>query len=177
MPKVSAYRIFYYFAVNHKLTQTMKRIFLIIAIVFVATTIQAQVKVDINNNLNSAPQKRNAVTVGILNGGGALIGADYERLFTNRIGLQAGIGFAAYGFGINYHLKPAIESSFINLAYWHQGFVYSFTQSVVGVSFVYRARRLLQAQIGVGFQTDYNSSLISYQPVMLMYALGIYLPF
>ncbi|MBE0640433.1 MAG: hypothetical protein IH599_00250, partial [Bacteroidales bacterium] len=72
----------------------------------------------------------NAITLGILQGGGSLIGADIEFLLAGRLGIQAGAGLVGYGGGINYHLGPSIRSSFISLQYWNQGIGDSFTQSV-----------------------------------------------
>lgn len=71
----------------------------------------------------SAPvnPKRAAITVGFLQGGGSLIGADLEFLVTPKLGLQAGAGYIGFGGSVNYHLKPVINSSFVSIGYWHQG--------------------------------------------------------
>ncbi len=156
----------------------MKRFVLLFAVLSIMTiTVTAQVKVDLSGSSNEIPLKKNALTIGVLNGGGALVGVDYERLIQNKLGIQVGAGWLAYGFGLNYHFKPTVQSSFLNFGYWHQGIGDRYAQSVVGVSYVFRAKKLLQAQLGGGFQVDYNASLMVQQPFMLMYAIGIYLPY
>jgi len=98
----------------------------------------------------SAPTnpKRVAITVGFLQGGGSLIGADLEFLVTPKLGLQIGGGYVGFGGGINYHLKPAINSSFVSLGYWHQGIGETFAQDALGGLFTFRANKLLSASLG-----------------------------
>lgn len=124
-------------------------------------------------------QKRLCATFGILQGGGSLIGADLEVLVSKRFGLQAGAGFTGFGCGLNIHLKPTIRSSFLSLVYWHQGVGDSYTQSVLGPTFVYRAKKLLTAQLGFGFPLEKGPNWPqdkTQPPVMLLYSIGIYLP-
>ena len=121
-----------------------------------------------------------AITLGFLQGGGSLIGVDLEYLVGEKIGIQAGGGFVGFGAGLNYHLQPDIRSSFITLGYWHQGIGDSFAQSVLGPSFVFRAKRFLQAQLGIGYRLNSGPSLPSQfadTDVMLLYAIGLYFPF
>lgn len=123
--------------------------------------------------------KKAAITIGFLKGGGSLIGADLEYLFAGKIGAQLGAGFVGYGAGLNYHLKPTVRSSFISLQYWHQGVGDSFAQSVVGPNFVFRAKKILSAQLGFGFPLAQGPAWpddVEQPSVMLMYAIGIYLP-
>lgn len=120
-----------------------------------------------------------AVTVGFLNGGGSLIGADFEIMAGDRVGLQVGAGLVGLGAGINYHLKPGIRSSMLSLQYWHQGVGDSYTQSLIGPSYVFRAKKLLTAQIGFGFALEEGPNWPEDKeqpPAMLMYSIGIYLP-
>ena len=49
--------------------------------------------------------RRKAITVGILQGGGSLVGADFEWMFSDRWGLQVGAGLIGFGGAINYHFK------------------------------------------------------------------------
>ncbi len=124
-------------------------------------------------------QKRLCATFGILQGGGSLIGADLEVLVSNRIGIQAGAGFVGFGGGLNIHLKPTIRSSFVSLAYWHQGVGDSYTQSVVGPSYVYRGKKWFTAQIGLGFAVEKGPNWPDSKtqpPVMLLYSIGAYIP-
>lgn len=80
-------------------------------------------------------KERFSLTVGILQGGGSLVGADLEVLLSDYVGIQAGAGFIGYGAGLNVHLKPSIRSSFISLAYWHQGTGETHSQTVIGPTF------------------------------------------
>ena len=130
------------------------------------------------DKLNS--QSRYSITVGVLQGGGSIIGADLEELLTDRIGIQFGAGYLGFGGAINYHLKPNISSSSISLQYWHQGFVKSYTQSIIGSTYIFRAKKHFTFQIGIGFAVDKGSNWPlnkKQSPVMLMYSIGEYLPF
>ena len=123
--------------------------------------------------------KKASVSIGILNGGGSLIGLDYERLIAKKIGVQIGAGLVGFGGGINYHFKPSIRSSFISLQYWHQGFGELFVQDVLGPSFVYRGKKWLTFQIGIGSRIQQGPAFqesMGAQPIMLMYSIGAYFP-
>jgi hypothetical protein len=123
--------------------------------------------------------EKNAVTFGIFQGGGALIGIDLEQMVSKRIGLQIGAGILAFGAGINYHLKPTIRSPFLGLAYWHQGLQSTYTQSLLGPTFVWRSKKLFTAQLGIGFKIQNGPAILpQYEniPVMLIYSIGIYFP-
>jgi hypothetical protein len=125
--------------------------------------------------------KKSCITVGILQGGGSLFGFDFETLLYNRIGVQVGAGLVGFGGGINYHLKPAIRSSFLSCSYWHQGIGESFAQSIIGPTFVYRGKKWFTAQLGFGFPLDIGPALeetdFEQPPVMLIYSIGAYIPF
>lgn len=120
-----------------------------------------------------------ALTIGVLNGGGSLVGLDVEFVFINSFGLQVGVGFLGVGGGINYHFKPEIRSSFISLQYFHQGIMDTYAQSLIGPSFVYRARKIFTASLGVGFALEKGPAWPKSreQPkAMLTYSIGIYFP-
>lgn len=72
-------------------------------------------------------EEKNCITLGILQGGGSLIGADFELLLTDQFGFQVGAGIVGFGGGLTYHFVPSIRSSFISLQYWNQGIGDSFT--------------------------------------------------
>ncbi len=88
------------------------------------------------------------ITVGILNGGGALVGADLEVKIIDHVGIQAGAGFVGYGGGINFHFKKQLRSSFLSLQYFHQGIGESYIQSMIGPSFVYRSKKWFTCSLG-----------------------------
>ena len=76
-------------------------------------------------------EKRHSITIGLLQGGGSLVGADFEFLLTDHFGFQIGAGLVGFGGGLNYHFKPSIRSSFISLQYWNQGIGEYFAQNVM----------------------------------------------
>ena len=122
--------------------------------------------------------KRNAVTVGVLQGGGALVGADVEFLVSDRIGLQVGGGFKAYGCGLNIHFKPTIRSSFVSFQYWHQGIGYTYAQSLAGALIVYRSKKWFTASLGIGTPVGIGPAYpVSYvNNYVFMYSIGFYIP-
>lgn len=122
---------------------------------------------------------KNSLTIGILEGGGSLFGFDIEYLLTRRLGIQAGAGIVGFGGGINFHLSPAINSTFISLLYCHQGFGVSYTQSLITPCFIFRANKWFTAQLGLGFVLEKGSawpSSIEQEPIILTYAIGVYIP-
>ena len=127
---------------------------------------------------NMVIEKRSSITVGILQGGGSLVGADYETLVINNFGVQLGAGLIGFGGGINYHFKPSIRSSFISLQYMHQGIGDSYAQSVISSNYVFRGKKWFTFQIGFGFPIEYGSAMskADYSPVILTYAIGAYFP-
>ena len=125
-------------------------------------------------------EKRNSITIGILQGGGSLVGADMEFLLTDRFGFQIGAGLIGFGGGLNYHFKPSIRSSFISFQYWNQGIGSSFAQNAVGPNFVYRGKKWFTGQIGLGVPLEKGPAMpddFEQPPVMLMYSIGAYIPY
>ena len=130
-------------------------------------------------NFQNEDKPRSALTLGFLHGGGSLVGADFEILLTSRFSFQIGAGWVGFGGGINYHLKPTIKSSMISLQYFHQGVSDSYTQSMLGPLFVYRAKKLFTASLGFGYALEKGPAFPNdkNQPsAMLLYSIGIYLP-
>lgn len=123
--------------------------------------------------------ERKSLTIGVLQGGGSLIGADLEILITNHIGIQIGMGFIGYGAGLNYHFKPTIRSSFLSLQYWNQGIGNSFAQNAIGPNFVFRGKRWFTFQIGIGKTLEEGPAMpddFEQPDVMLLYSIGFYIP-
>ena len=122
---------------------------------------------------------RNCLTIGILEGGGALVGLDYEVLLSPKFGIQIGGGIVGFGAGLDIHFIPDIRSSFLTLQYWHQGVGNSYTQSLLGPSFVFRGKKWFTAQFGFGFALEKGPAWpkTTKQPsMMLTYAIGGYIP-
>ena len=130
------------------------------------------------STLAQTPSERLAVTFGILQGGGSLVGVDAEFLATDRVGLQAGAGFVGYGAALTYHLKPELRSSMVALTYWHQGAGETFTQDALGASFIYRGKKWFTAQLGLARTLREGPAWPDSQPhppVILLYSIGAYL--
>lgn len=129
-------------------------------------------------NSQQSPDERIAISIGILQGGGSLVGADLEVMATDHLGLQIGAGFVGYGASLNYHFKPGPRSSAISLAYWHQGIGDSYVHSLLGPTFVFRAKKLFTAQLGIGARVGEGPNItaeLQAVPVVFMYSIGIYL--
>ncbi|MBC7196862.1 MAG: hypothetical protein H5U39_06385 [Deferribacterales bacterium] len=152
----------------------MKRILLFI-LICISTNLFSQ-----EQQAGEQAEKRNSVTIGILQGGGSLVGADFEFLLSDRFGFQLGAGLIGFGGGLNYHFKPSIRSSFISLQYWNQGIGSSFAQNAIGSTFVYRGKKWFTFQIGLGVPLQKGPAMpddYELPPVMLLYSIGAYIPF
>lgn len=124
-------------------------------------------------------EKRMSIAAGLLQGGGGIVGADFEFMFSNHFSAQAGMGLTSFGAGINYHFKPFINSSMISLMYWHQGIGNTYTQAVLGPVYTFRAPKVFQFQIGLGARVGEGPNLPAENkdvPMMLLYSIGVYFP-
>ena len=120
-----------------------------------------------------------ALTVGLLQGGGSLVGVDFEQLIGDRIGVQAGAGLVGFGAGINYHFQPTSNSSAISIQFCDK-----LSQRIVGITYIHRATTTgFTAQIGLGAVIErgkilddyYRDNGISNPPdIILMYSIGWY---
>lgn len=117
------------------------------------------------------------MSIGFLNGGGGLIGADLEILMNDRVGIQLGAGIISYGAALNYHLKPGIRSSFVSLQYLNQGTGQGFVQNALGPSFGYRGKKWFTYQVGIAkiLSTGPAFPITMEKPVvMFTYSIGAY---
>jgi len=73
----------------------MKQI-LIMILICISTNLFSQ-----EGQVSEQTEKRNSITIGILQGGGSLIGADMEFLLNDRFGFQIGAGLVGFGGGLN----------------------------------------------------------------------------
>lgn len=154
----------------------MKKLILMIMVCIISTNLYAQIEMP----KAETPQEKefSCITIGILNGGGSLIGGDFEVLLTDRFGVQVGAGLVGFGAGLNYHLKPSIRSSFVSLQYWNQGIGETFSQNVMGLNYVHRGKKWFTFQIGLGAPLSEGPNYpdnIEQPPIMLMYSMGFYL--
>lgn len=148
----------------------MKKLVLIVLVALFSVQLMAQ---------RVPSEKKMSISAGFLQGGGGLVGADLEYLFSNHFSVQAGVGLFSCGATINYHFKPFINSSMLSLSYWHQGFGDAHTQSVVGPVYTFRAPKVFQFQIGMGYRVNEGPNLPEANkkvPVMLLYSIGVYFP-
>jgi len=130
-------------------------------------------------------EERTSINVGVLMGGGGLIGGDLEFLLSKRVGMQIGGGLGSAGAGINYHFKPYINSQFVSVVYWHQGFGDNHYASYLGPVYTFRAKKILQIGIGFGTvlskgpgweRTWENKTNEPTGNIALLYNIGLYFP-
>jgi hypothetical protein len=128
-------------------------------------------------------EDRVSLNVGLLMGGGGLLGADLEFMLSQKLALQFGAGLGSMGGGLNFHFQPYINSQFVSVQYWHQGFGENHYASYLGPMYTFRAKKIFQ--IGIGFGT-----ILSKGPgwerawenkeapgnVALLYNIGLYFP-
>ena len=148
----------------------MKKFVLIVLVALFSVQLMAQ---------RIPSEKKMSISACVLQGGGGLVGADFEYLFSNHFSVQAGVGLFSCGAAVNYHFKPYINSSMLSLTYWHQGFGDAHTQSVFGPVYTFRAPKVFQFQIGMGYRVDEGPNLPEANkkvPVMLLYSIGVYFP-
>jgi len=130
-----------------------------------------------------------AITIGILQGGGGLLGVDYEALVADRLGVQVGVGLVSMGAGLTYHQENTVNSNAVWVGVWNQGLPGgSASTSYVGVSYIMRGWGWLNGQIGIAYVpfrgADANRALRDTfadgqdpPPVALLYSLGWYTGF
>ena len=118
-------------------------------------------------------------TFGFLQGGGSLLGFDYEHLLSKRVGIQVGAGILAFGGSLNFHIKPKINSSSINLIYWHQGIgKHHYTQGIMGLAYSFKAWGWFSSQVGLGHAAQYGPVRPKVKTeVIPLYSVGFYYPF
>ena len=124
-------------------------------------------------------EKKAAISVGVLQGGGGLVGVDFEYLIGQNFSAQAGIGAVSFGGALNYHFKPFINSSMVSFVYMHQGVGKSYVTSWVGTTYTYRAPKIFQASIGFGYMVDFGqaaTAAMQQSPFGLIYSIGVYFP-
>ncbi len=154
----------------------MKKFFIISFILFSAVSMHAQ-----DNNAEAKHSRwdfvrETALSAGIGIGGNSAFGAELQTMFVPRWSFQLGAGVNGFSGGFNYHFYPTLSSPYISLQAWQQGFGTNYKAAYAGPMFVYRADRLLQAGLGVGYQIHKNPAVEFNSMYILMFNLGIYLP-
>ena len=121
-------------------------------------------------------EKKASVAVGFLNGGGGLIGLDFEYMLGKQISLQAGAGFISYGGAINYHFKPYINSSMLSLVYMHQGVGNNYSASWIGPAYTFRAPKIFQVSAGYGLCVGKGPAATTDYIGSILFTIGVYFP-
>jgi hypothetical protein len=144
----------------------------------------SQEQVQLQNEQKPIERYDHAITVGVLQGGGSLVGVDFEQMVGNNIGVQAGAGLIGFGAGINYHFQPTSASSGISIQFWNQGTSGDkLSQRILGVTYLYRSEAGFTAQLGLGsvitrgkIMDDYykDKGITNPPAVILMYSIGWY---
>ena len=132
----------------------------------------------------STPEKLTSINIGVLMGGGGLVGADLEFLVGKRAGIQLGGGLSSVGFGVNFHLRPYVNSQFVSVQYFHQGFGDNHYASYLGPMYVFRAKKIFQFGIGLGtilskgprWETSWAHKKGRDVSVAVLYNIGLYFP-
>jgi len=154
----------------------MKYLVLFVFFVLTTSTVFAQE----NPSVDAQRDKTTALNVGVLMGGGSLIGLDFEFMPVKRLGIQAGVGIGSVGVGLNYHFQDRINSSFLSLVYWQQGFGDKHYASYVGPLFSFRLNKILQAGVGYGVVVSKGPAIentkYSNMSGALLFNIGVYFP-
>jgi hypothetical protein len=95
---------------------------------------------------------KNGIIIGVLQGGGSLLGIDYEALIFDNFGIQIGGGYIGVGGGLVYHFENTVYSSGIWAGVWNQGIPgNSLSSAIAGITVFGRVWNWLHAQIGIGY--------------------------
>jgi len=157
----------------------MKQIVITLLFAFVIHVSFAQEN-DYYPDKQSDNDKKVAINLGVMMGGGSLLGVDFEVMPVNRFGIQAGVGLSSFGFGLNYHFKNRINSPFLSFVYWQQGLKENHYASYVGPMYNFRLKKVLQFGIGYGIVVDKGPAIqgTKFEDVTsaLLYNIGIFFP-
>lgn len=135
---------------------------------------------------NPQVAETSAITIGILQGGGGLLGVDYELLIADRLGVQVGAGLVSLGAGVTYHHENTVHSNAFWAGVWNQGVPGgSLSATYVGVSYIMRGWGWLNGQIGIAYipfrgeqvaqnLKDLTGGDQDPPPFALLYSLGWY---
>ena len=156
----------------------MKKLLLIVMMALMAIPVLAQEGESVvKQKKGRVPsEKKCAIEVGFLNGGGGIVGVDFEYLFVDHLSVQAGIGAVSFGGAINYHFKPYINSSMISLVYMHQGVGNSYSASWLGPMYTFRAPKVFQASAGYGLCVGKGPAATADYVGSLLFTIGVYFP-
>ena len=154
----------------------MKKYLFIPAILFFVLNLQAQTNISQEKQSKWDFVRETALSAGIGMGGNSAFGAELQTMFVPHWSFQLGASVNGFSGGFNYHFYPTVSSPYISLQAWQQGFGTNYKAAYAGPMFVYRADRLLQAGLGVGYQIHSNPAVEFNSKYILMFNLGIYLP-
>ena len=161
----------------------MKKLFLVVMMALLAIPVLAQEgesQTVVKQKKGRVPsEKKCAIEAGFLNGGGGLVGVDFEYLVANHLSVQAGVGLVSFGGAVSYHFKPYINSSMISLAYLHQGVGNSYSASWLGPMYTFRAPKIFQVSGGLGLKVGDGPNTtadLKNSSASILFNIGVYFP-
>ena len=131
--------------------------------------------------------RRFALSIGLLKGGGSLAGVDFEWMPIDHLGVSVGGGYLGISAGVNYHFEPGIDSSYVGLFWWDQNVGNAaLEQMSTGVLVGGRFFKFLSLELGLGYVLRRGPGITANlkaltgtepPPVMLVYNIGVYFTF
>ena len=115
--RLFAVSIFHYFGEFSMRAITVVLLFSL----FCCSIVLSQESIQSQDEQKTTERFDHAITVGVLQGGGSLVGVDFEQLIGDKIGVQVGAGLVGFGAGVNYHFLPTSNSSAVSIQFWNQG--------------------------------------------------------
>lgn len=153
----------------------IKKLFFLLFFTVVLFSIKAQ-----DNNYSSSSlfgfSPETAVSAEIGFGGTTMFSGTLETMFLPRLSAQLGAGFWGYSGGVNYHIYPTVCSPYFTFKAWQNGLGNRYKALYVGPSFTYRASKLIQAGIGVGYMINKHPNFDTASKYVLTVNMGLYIP-
>ena len=133
---------------------------------------------DTTHHVQGALPAGHTITVGVLQGGGALLGFDFEQRLARHFGIQVGAGVIAVGGGITWYPTPGIRRNHWYVGYSHEGIARDYSLSIVGLTHVWRSEHRLSWQLGAGARVGNvpDASHSRDVTIILLYSIGACLP-
>ncbi len=144
-----------------------------------------QYNVTAENKDASLLDNRNAISLGLAAAGSTIVGVEYERLFSPYWSAQIGVGLAGASIATAFHFQPTVNSSFLSLNCWLNGFLdkdnlLGYHYIMIGPAFTYRANRWFYASFGAGAIVDKGPAIADWNdksPIGINISLGTYVGF
>ncbi|MCC5917449.1 MAG: hypothetical protein JJU02_09005 [Cryomorphaceae bacterium] len=132
-------------------------------------------------NQKPQPKEKVALAAGLGHGGGGIVGAEVELMFTERFGFQMGVGLPSVQFGINIHFDDWVRSSYISFQLNNLGgFESNHINTSLGPHFYYRGKKWLTLGLGTAFVVSEgpgHKHIFGEANLLINISVGIYFPF